>query len=152
MPEIYASRVIPASIDEVWETLRDFEYSADFPYVDDIHIEDGEPPDKVGCVRNASLTEEAVAENPFVTADDRFRETLLALDDINHGYRYEFTEVSYPVSNYTGHLRFTSETANDRVLAEWSATFDVPDQYAEEVVEQQTALFEAGLEYYEGLF
>jgi len=46
-------------LDEVWATLRDFEYSADFPYVDDIHIEDGEPPDKVGCVQNASLTEEA---------------------------------------------------------------------------------------------
>lgn len=144
--------MIPAPVDDVWGKLRDFEYSADFPHVDDIHIEDGEPPDKVGCVHNASLTTEAVDENPYVSAEDRFREKWLALNDVDRSYRYEFTEVSYPTNNYTGHLRFTPDTASERTLAEWSATFDVPDEHAEEVVEQQTALFEAGLEYYEGLF
>jgi hypothetical protein len=41
-------------------------------HVDDIHIEDGEPPEKVGCVQNASVTEEAVSENPYISDDDRF--------------------------------------------------------------------------------
>jgi len=73
------------------------------------------------------------------------------LDDINHFYRYEFTDISYPVTDYKGHLRFTPDTAVNRSLVEWSATLDVPDEPAEQVVEQQIALFEAGLKYYEGL-
>lgn len=153
MPKVYASTVVPASIDEVWGELRDFKYGVEvFDYVERVEIEDGEPPDKVGAVKNASLTAESVEDNPYIPADNTIRETLLALDDIEHKYRYEFTDVPYPVSNYVGTQECTAITDTDETLVEWWATFDVPDEHAAEVVEQQTALFEAGLERYVELF
>jgi hypothetical protein len=77
--------------------------------------------------------------------------TLLALDDINHFYRYEFKDISYPVTDYKGHFRFTPDTAVKGSLVEWSATLDVPDEPADQVVELQIALFGTRLKYYEVL-
>jgi len=56
MAKIFTSSAINAPIDEVWAKIRDFNALPDWhPAIADSHIENGEPSDKVGCIRNFNL-------------------------------------------------------------------------------------------------
>ena len=74
MVRVYVSSVIDAEADAVWRRVRDFNGLPQWhPGIADSRIENGEPADKVGCVRN------------FHTRDGGLiRERLLALSDYEY--------------------------------------------------------------------
>ena len=115
MARSYYSTVIDRPADEVWAVARDFNglarwYSA---AIGTSEIEEGRSADAVGCVRS------------FLFGDTRIRERLLALDDIERSYTYEFDEPKpFPVLNYAATLRVTPVTDGGRSFVEWWVTFD----------------------------
>ena len=69
MARVYTSSVIPAATAKVWERVRDFnELPRWHPAIRESRIENGEPSDRVGCVRDFRLQN-----------GDRIREKLLGL-------------------------------------------------------------------------
>ena len=82
MARVYISSVIDAPAPRVWERIRDFNGLPRWvPAVRDSRIENGEPPDKVGCVRDFSLQN-----------GDRLRERLLGLSDYDMFCTYSILE------------------------------------------------------------
>ena len=89
-------------------------------------IENGEPADKVGCVRDFRLQN-----------GDRMREKLLGLSDYDMFCTYSILESPMPLTNYVATLRLTPVTDGDRTFAEWTAEFDcAPEREAEELVDR----------------
>ncbi len=114
MARAYASRIIEAPVEAVWEMVRDF--SALPHWVDGIgpcRIEEGLPPDAIGCVRAFSL-----GGGPPV------RERLLSLDDARYRFAYNFETPAFPVANYRADFELIPVTSGERTFAQWSAEFD----------------------------
>jgi hypothetical protein len=115
MARSYYSTVIDRPAAEVWAVARDFNGLATW-YASAIlssEIEEGKTADTVGCVRN------------FLFGETRIREGLLALDDVERSYTYDFREPKpFPVLNYKSTLRVTPVTDGDRSFVEWFVTFD----------------------------
>ena len=73
MARVYVSSVINGRSDRVWARVRDFNgLPAWHPGIAESRIENGEPPDKIGCVRDFRLRN-----------GDRIREKLLGLSDFD---------------------------------------------------------------------
>src|SRR4029453_17699819 len=71
MARIYASSVLPAPAAKVWARIRDFNGLPNWhPAIAESRIENGEPSDRVGCIRDFRLRN-----------GDRIRECLLGLSD-----------------------------------------------------------------------
>ena len=84
---VSVSAVIDAPIARVWEVLRDFNsHWAWHPAVGESAIENGEPADQVGCVRNF-----------FLKDGNHIREQLLALSDADHVSTYCILDATLPV-------------------------------------------------------
>lgn len=114
MPKPYASTVVDASADDVWDFLRDFSAIADWhPAIDTCEIEDGRSPDQVGCIRRLTGPGDAV-----------FRERLLALDDAARSCTYEFLASPFPVRGYRATFRVAPVTDTGRAFVEWWAWFE----------------------------
>jgi NADPH:quinone reductase-like Zn-dependent oxidoreductase len=110
------SAVIDAPIDRVWEVLRDFNsHSAWHPAVGPSQIENGEPPDQVGCVRNF-----------FLKDGNHIREQLLALSDRDHLSTYCILDATLPMRNYVATLQLKDVTDGRRTFWHWESTFEVP--------------------------
>lgn len=124
MPKVFESAVIPASVDDVWAVIRDFDGLPDWhPMIATSRIEDGGPSDRVGCVRN------------FQTHDgDTIRETLLCLCDHEHLCSYDILESHMGVEDYVATLRLLPITATGHTYAEWTATFLCDPEAAPELV------------------
>jgi hypothetical protein len=114
MVRVYVSTVIEAPADAVWRRIRDFNALPQWhPGIADSRIENGEPADKVGCVRN------------FHTRDGgQIREKLLALSDFDYACTYAILESPMGVQDYTATLKLTPVTDGGRTFAEWSAEFE----------------------------
>jgi len=124
MPRVYVSSVIEAPVARVWEKVRDFNALPRWlPAVRESRIENGEPSDRVGCVRDFRLQN-----------GDRLREQLLALSDYEYFCTYSILESPMPLTNYIATLRLTPITDGDRAFAEWTAEFDCTPEAAEELV------------------
>ncbi|EJM62074.1 SRPBCC family protein [Pseudomonas sp. GM48] len=114
MAKAFASRIIRAPIEAVWEVVRDFNGLPRWnPAIVESHIEDGLPPDLVGCIRSVTLDSGAVG-----------RERLLVLDDNQYRVSYNFETPPLPVFNYVGTLELKALTEVDHTLAIWRSTFD----------------------------
>jgi NADPH:quinone reductase-like Zn-dependent oxidoreductase len=110
------SAVIDAPIGRVWEVLRDFNsHSAWHPAVGPSRIENGEPADQVGCVRNFTLKD-----------GNHIREQLLALSDRDYISTYCILDATLPMRNYVASLQLKKITDGDRTFWHWESTFDVP--------------------------
>lgn len=124
MPRVYVSSVIDAPVARVWEKVRDFNALPRWlPAVRESRIENGEPSDRVGCVRDFRLQN-----------GDRLREQLLALSDYDFFCTYSILESPMPLTNYVATLRLTPITDGERCFAEWSAEFDAAPEVADELV------------------
>jgi hypothetical protein len=111
---VYTSSVIDASADAVWAVIRDFNaLPAWLPIVAESRIEDGQPSDKVGCVRAFRMRD-----------GGRLREQLLSLSDYDYQCVYSILESAMPLTNYVATLKLTPVTDGQRSFAEWSAEFD----------------------------
>ena len=124
MAKIFISSVINAPIDAVWAKMRDFNGLADWhPLVAESHIEDGEPSDRVGCVRTFRLADGGL-----------IRERLLALSDMEHFYTYSILESPMPVDDYAATLALLPITDGDQTYAQWTADFRCPMEEEEGLV------------------
>jgi hypothetical protein len=124
MPRVYVSSVINAPAAKVWERVRDFNGLPRWhPAIRESRIENGEPSDKVGCVRDFHLQN-----------GDRLREKLLGLSDYDMFCTYSILESPMPLQNYIATLRLTPITDGDRTFAEWSAEFDAAPEAADDLV------------------
>src|SRR5687768_14872403 len=111
MVQVYVSSVIDADAEAVWQRVRDFNGLPQWhPGIADSRIANGEPADKVGCVRN------------FHTSDGGLiRERLLALSDYDYSCTYAILESPMGVENYTATLKLTPVTDGGRTFFVWSA-------------------------------
>ena len=130
------SAVIDAEIEKVWAILRDFNGLASWhPLVADSHIENGLPPDSVGCIRNFNLKD-----------GSNLREQLLALSDVDHYLTYSILESLLPVRNYVATTRLLRVTDTNKTFAQWTGEFDCPAGREQEVTEMVgNDIFAAGL-------
>ena len=114
MARVYTSSVINARSDRVWARIRDFNGLPNWhPAIAESRIENGEPADKIGCVRDFRLRN-----------GDRIREKLLGLSDHDLFCTYSILESPMGVENYVATLRLTPVTDGERTFAEWTAEFD----------------------------
>ena len=114
MVNVYVSRVIDASADNVWARIRDFNgLPLWHPGITDSRIENAEPSDRVGCIRHFHLRDGGM-----------IREKLLALSDYDYSCSYEILESPMGVTNYVATLKLTPVTDGARCFAEWSAEFE----------------------------
>jgi hypothetical protein len=137
MPRVYASSVIDAPAAKVWEKVRDFNALPRLhPRIRESRIENGEPPDKVGCVRDFRLQN-----------GDRLREKLLGLSDYDMFCTYSILESPMPLTNYMATLRLTPISDGDRTFIEWSAEFDCAAEAAADLVDGiGNNVFQAGFD------
>ena len=114
MAKAYASTIIKAPVESVWHVIRDFNSLPNWaPAIAKSKIEGGLDADVVGCIRS------------FHTHDGgHIRERLLALDDANYSFTYNFEKPAFPIRNYVATLRLYPVTQTDHTFAEWTATFD----------------------------
>ena len=137
MVRVYVSSVIDADADAVWQRIRDFNALPQWhPGIADSRIENGEPPDKVGCVRN------------FHTQDGGLiRERLLALSDYDYTCVYEILESPMGVTNYVATIKLTPVTDGGRTFAEWTAEFDCASGREAELTQSiGQGVFQAGFD------
>ena len=124
MPRVYVSSVIDAPAASVWDRVRDFNALPRWhPRIRDSRIENGEPSDRVGCVRDFHLQN-----------GDRIREKLLGLSDYDLFCTYTILESPMPLTDYIATLRLTPITDGDRTFAEWTAEFECDAAEAEGLV------------------
>jgi uncharacterized protein YndB with AHSA1/START domain len=135
MPRVYISSVIDAPAARVWERVRDFNALPRWhPRIRDSRIENGEPSDRVGCVRDFHLQN-----------GDRIREKLLGLSDYDMFCTYSILESPMPLTDYIATLRLTPITDGNRTFAEWTAEFECDESEAEGLVSGiGTDVFQAG--------
>ncbi len=113
MARAYASCIIDAPIEAVWEFVRDFNgLPVWLTAISRSTIEGGLDPDVVGCIRSFYLGEQNV------------RERLLLLDDSLYRFAYNFETPAFPIGNYLAHFELIPVTNSDRTFAQWSSIFD----------------------------
>lgn len=126
MVKVYTSSVIDAPAERVWALLRDFNGLPRWhPAIAESRIEQGQPADKVGCIRNFTLQD-----------GGRIREQLLALSDYDYSVTYSILESPMGVENYVATLKLTPVTDGERCFAEWTAEFDCAPARETELAQQ----------------
>ena len=116
MIRVVRSAIIDAPIERVWSILRDFNsHTAWHPVVAESTIENGEPSDQVGCVRNFTLRD-----------GNHIREQLLTLSDHEHVSTYCILDATIPMQRYVATVRLKRVTDGSRTFWHWESTFDVP--------------------------
>ncbi|MEO0819977.1 MAG: SRPBCC family protein [Pseudomonadota bacterium] len=137
MPRVYVSSVLNAPAEKVWEKVRDFNGLPNWhPRIRDSRIEDAEPADRVGCVRNFHLQN-----------GDTLREQLLGLSDYDMFCTYSILESPMPLTEYVATLRLTPVTDGARTFIEWSAEFDCAPEEEDALVSGiGEGVFQAGFD------
>lgn len=135
MARAYASAVIDAPIETVWDVVRNFNGLPDWhPAIASSEIEDGRAADSVGAIRSFFLTDGA-----------QVREQLVALDDRDHSLSYIFVLPAFPVENYVATMRLSPVSDSGATFAEWSASFDeAPEDAGKYVDIVSNGVFAAG--------
>ena len=137
MARVYVSSIVGAPVVAVWEHIRDFNaLSVWHPLISESRIENGEPSDRVGCIRVLTLQDGSTV-----------REQLLGLSDFDLFCTYSILESSMGVEGYVATLRLTPVTDGDRTFAEWSAEFDCDPAREAELCEMIGAsVFQGGFD------
>ena len=100
----------------------------------DSRIENSQPSDKVGCIRELRLRDGA-----------RIREQLLTLSDFDYQCPYSILESPMPLEHYIATLKLTPITDGNHTFAEWSAEFDCDEVQERELAENiGQGVFQAG--------
>jgi mxaD protein len=130
MASVRESITIPASADDVWQTVRDFG-----------SIDDYVPP-----IASATLSGSGVgAERTLTLADGaQVIERLDELNDDARTLRYSIVESPLPVENYASTLSVTSN-GDAACAVTWASEFDVVDAPDDEIASTFAELYAAGL-------
>ena len=114
--KIIKSTVLNASVEAVWDVLRDFNgHDRWHPAVATSQIERNKPCDLVGCIRRFKLED-----------GSELREQLLTLSDLEQSFSYCLLETPIPLFNYVAHVRLAPVTDGNRTFWEWESRFDTP--------------------------
>ena len=114
MARAYASIILKAPVQTVWSLVRDFNGLPNWvPAVAKSKIENGLDADVIGCIRSFHMQN-----------GGHVRERLIALDDANYFFTYNFEKPAFPVKNYIATLRLYPVTHTNETFAEWTAHFD----------------------------
>lgn len=136
MPTVYASALIPASIERVWTTVRDFNALPTWhPLIVQSRIEGYKPADQVGCIRAFRLK-----DGGFI------REQLLSLSDLEYSLTYAILESPMSVKDYLATIQLMPVTDTNSTVVEWSAEFSCSTDQAmalSELIER--GVFQRGL-------
>lgn len=125
MVRVVRSTIIDAPIDEVWETLRDFNSHDQWhPVVAASRIEGGRASDEVGCVRDFALAEDGGA----------IREQLLTLSDRDYVSTYCILDAPVPLVGYVATVQLKPVTDGDRTFWHWQCQFEPPREREDELV------------------
>lgn len=137
MARVFTSSVIDAPVAKVWDRVRDFNALPRWhPAIRESRIENSEPSDKVGCIRDFRLQN-----------GDQIREQLLGLSDYDFFCTYSILESPMPLTDYIATLRLTPISDGDRTFAEWTAEFEcTPEAEADLVSGIGQNVFQAGFE------
>jgi uncharacterized protein YndB with AHSA1/START domain len=136
MARAYASTILDAPVEAVWDVVRDFNGLPTWhPAIIRSEIEDGLDADVVGCIRSFHLADGA-----------HVRERLLSLSDRDYSFAYNFEKPAFPVTNYVARLRLLPVTDAGQTFAEWFADFDeAPEDAGKYVDIVSNGVFAAGL-------
>ena len=130
MPRPYASAVIPASVEQVWEVARDFNgLPAWHSAIEGSSLDSGGPTE-VGAVRRLTLGDGGVVV-----------ERLLRLDDADRVCTYEILESPFAVRRYVATFTFAPVTDTGQTFGQWWAEYDA--EAADEA--ELTAFFAGGV-------
>lgn len=114
MPTPYSSTTVPASADEVWALVRDFNGLPSWhPAISESSLESGADAASVGAVRKLTLGDGGVV-----------RERLVNLDDTDRRYTYEILESPFPIRSYRSTIRVAPVTAAGEAFVEWWCQYD----------------------------
>ncbi|HEX4250621.1 MAG TPA: SRPBCC family protein [Pseudonocardia sp.] len=125
MPKPYASGIVPASADAVWQVVKQFNGLPSWvAAITSSEIEGGGSGQEVGSVRRLSLGEMG-----------QIAEVLLTMDDDNRSYTYAFTDSGpFPVRSYKATIRIAPLTTTGQTFVEWWAWFDSDAEHEEELM------------------
>lgn len=124
MPRPYASGVVAAPADKVWEVLRVFNGLPSFlPAIAKSElVEGGEG--QIGAVRRLTLAD----------GGEPFDEKLIAMDDADRTYTYAFTGANpFGVRRYVSTVRVAPVTDTGEAFVEWWSEYDADGDREEEL-------------------
>lgn len=110
----YNTCVVPAPVDQVWNSLRDFHnFTWAGSVIEKVTIVGKCASDQIGAKR---------------ILNDAFHETLLALDDQSRDLKYSIDNGPGPLSQdkvrgYIGHIRVFPITDRNHTFVEWSSSW-----------------------------
>lgn len=115
MGKTYQTAVIPASIDKVWDKIKDFHGLSWAPGV-------VEKCEAVGDLKGNQI-------GACRILNDAFHETLVAFSELDKSFQYQIDDGPAPVSkndvkDYIGTVRLIAITENDTCLVEWSSDWE----------------------------
>ncbi|HYH31685.1 MAG TPA: SRPBCC family protein [Pseudonocardia sp.] len=114
MPRPYASGVVPASADEVWSLVRDFNGLPEWlPAVSASELTEGGSGAEIGAVRRLTLGDGGIVV-----------ERLLELHDAERRCTYEILESPFAVRRYVSTFRVAPVTASGEAFVEWWSEYD----------------------------
>ena len=138
MPKPYASGIVPASADQVWELVKQFNGLPGWlPAITHSEIEGGGSGQEVGSVRRLSLGEMG-----------QVAEVLLTLSDDERTYTYAFTDSGpFPVRSYKSTIRIAPLTTTGQSFVEWWAWFDSDAEHEDDLMNTYSnGVYAAGIE------
>ncbi|MBV9314971.1 MAG: SRPBCC family protein [Pseudonocardia sp.] len=126
MPRPYASGIVPASADAVWQVVKQYNGLPGWlPAITASEIEGGESGQEVGAVRRLTLGEMG-----------QVTEVLLTMDDADRSYTYEFVDTGpFPVRSYRATIRVAPITTTGQAFVEWWAWFDSDAEHEKELTD-----------------
>ena len=136
MPRPYASAVIPAPVEQVWDLVRDYNgLNVWHPAVEASTLDAGTAAE-VGAVRRLTLG----------GGGGTVVERLLTLDDLDRRFTYEILESPFAVRRYVATTELAPVTDTGQTFAHWWAEYDAEGADEAELTEFFAAqVFAAGL-------
>ena len=137
MPRPYASAVIPAPVEQVWDLVRDYNgLNVWHPAVEASTLDAGTAAE-VGAVRRLTLG----------GGGGTVVERLLTLDDLDRRFTYEILESPFAIRRYVATTQLAPVTDTGQTFAQWWAEYDL----AEGADEAEVTAFFAGAVFADGL-
>jgi hypothetical protein len=126
MTKVYVSAIIHAPVEAVWSKVRDFNNLPEWhPKFSRSHIENNQPSDRVGCIRNFDIA----------GGGGTIRERLLMLSDLDHSFTYCILTSPLPVQDYVATLKLFPVTEGNMTCGIWTAEFRVINANESDVVQ-----------------
>ena len=114
MATLYASTIVEANPEKVWELVRNFNALPEwFPFILASELQEGDMPDRVGAVRTLQARGGGVV-----------RERLLELSDSEMRLRFLTFEGADLTLNYNGHMQVRPLTRGGGSFFEFYGVFD----------------------------